>query len=127
MRWRQKLGAYLLALLVANPTCCCFGKWLQELTFQKPAPPSCCSGSETDTPTSPLDENECTCSMNKVTQAKQEIALSSSLRNLLISSIPVAFLQVGEFSPKSVASPLPLDDPPRKTVPLRLTYQAFLL
>ena len=117
---------FLLALLVANPACCCFGKWLTQLTLEQPVPASCCSESGEE-PAAPQDDQDCACKTTQVTQAQPESEQTSPHANPLATRLPVEISSVFAFAPKSVAGSFPLDDPPRTTVPARLAYQAFLL
>ena len=120
--------AFLVALLVANPACCCFGKWLTQLTLDEPAPASCCSDSENnEDPTAPQDDQDCACKTTQVTQAKPEVELASLLASPLVARVPVEILSTSVFAPKLVGAVPFLDAPPRTTIPLRLAYQAFLL
>ena len=118
--------AFLLALLVVNPACCCFGLWLAQLTLDQPAPASCCSESGEE-PAASQDDQDCACKTTQVTQAKPEIERVSPLANPLASRLPVEILSVASFAPKSVGASPYLDAPSRTTIPLRLAYQAFLL
>ena len=118
--------AFLLALLVANPACCCFGLWLAQLTLDQPAPASCCSESGEE-PAAPQDDRDCACKTTQVTQAKPEIERVSPLANSLASRLPVEVLSGVGFASQSVGASPYLDAPPRTTIPLRLAYQAFLL
>ena len=120
--------AFLLALLVANPACCCFGKWLTQLTLDEPAPASCCSDSESDeVPAAPQGDQDCACKTTQVTQAKPEVGQVSSLASPLVARLPIEILSMAAFAPKSVARSLPLDSPPRTRIPARLAHQVFLL
>ena len=118
----------LLSLLLANPACCCFGKWLTQLTLYEPAPASCCSGSPSDeNPATPQDDRDCACRTTQVTQAKPEAEQASLLASPLVSRLPIEILSVSALTSKSVGAAHFLDAPPRTTVPARLAYQAFLL
>ena len=118
--------AFLLALLVANPACCCFGIWLAQLTLDQPAPASCCSESGEE-PASPQDDQDCACKTTQVTQAKPEVELASLLASPLVARVPVEILSVATFATQSVGAAPFLDAPPRTAIPARLAYQAFLL
>ena len=119
--------AFLLALLVANPACCCFGKWLTQLTLDESVPASCCADSESDEePATPQDDQDCACKTTQVTQAQPLVEQTPLLASPLVSRLPGEISSVSTFAPKSVAGSLILDAPPRTTVPARLAYQAFL-
>ena len=115
-------------MLVANPACCCFGKWLAQLTLDQPVPASCCSDSENnEDPAAPQDDRDCACKTTQVTQAKPEVEQVSSLAGPLVARLPIEVLSVAALTPKSVGAAPFLDAPPRTTVPARLAYQVFLL
>ena len=119
---------FLLALLVANPACCCFGKWLTQLTLDQPAPASCCADSEDgENSATQQDGKDCACKTTQVTQAQPESEQTSPHANPLATRLPVEISSVSTFTSKSVAGSLPLDAPPRTTVPARLAHQVFLL
>ena len=118
--------AFLLALLVASPACCCFGKWLTQLTLDQPVPASCCSESGEE-PAAPQDDQDCACKTTQVTQAQPESEQTSPHANPLASRLPIEILSAASFASQSVGALPYLDAPPRTTIPARLAYQAFLL
>ena len=122
------MGTVLLALLLANPACCCFGKWLAQLALDQPVPASCCADPEGgENSAAQQDDKDCACKTTQVTQAQPESEQTSPHANPLATRLPVEISSVFAFAPKSVAGSFPLDDPPRTTVPARLAYQVFLL
>ena len=124
----NKFGAIWLILLLANPACCCFGKWLAQLTLDQPAPAACCADSESDEDSSaPQGDQDCVCKTTQVTQAKPETEQVFPLASPLVARLPVEILSVPVFAAQSVDTALFLDDTPPTTVPARLAYQAFLL
>ncbi len=128
MRGRSRLVSFLLALLVANPACCCFGKWLTQLTLDESVPASCCADSESDEePATPQDDQDCACKTTQVTQAQPLVEQTSLLASALVARLPVEILSVATFAPRSVGAAPFLDAPPRTAVPARLAYQMFLL
>jgi hypothetical protein len=120
--------AFLLALLVANPACCCFGKWLTQLTLDEPVPASCCADPEGgENSAAQQDDKDCVCKTTQVTQAQPWIEQTSLFASSLVVKVPVEILSVAAFAPRSVAGSLSLDAPPRTKIPTRLAHQVFLL
>lgn len=120
--------SFLLALLLANPSCCCFGKWLAQLTLAQPVAASCCADSEPDEePATPQDHRDCACKTTQVTQAKPAAEQLSQAPNPPVAKLSIEAVSMAALPPKSVAQPLLLDSPSRSPVPARLAYQVFLL
>jgi len=126
MNLAKNIITVLLALLLANPACCCA---LKGCGSNDDAPVrSCCSGPSDDQngdQDSPDDDHKCMCSVNK--QFTEQAAIDLPDSHLASLPVPtVIILPVDALEPPLVIDlPQAIHDPPG--VSLRVLYSVFRL
>lgn len=132
MNLRKKGMIGLLAFLVANPACCCFGEYLSGWLAVEAEASSCCSsGAEREEPASPNHSaplhEDCACSALDVVRAEPVASLSASGSFSLSLPFESAFTARTELPPSEKVGRLHLPAPVRGTPPIHILHQTFLL
>jgi len=123
MLFVKNITTFILALLLANPACCCA---LSGCGASDEVPVrSCCAGSDSNEDENPSDKHECTCSLNKQYPEQGELKFSSPDFHLLPVP-PVVFVDIERVVPIfTLDSPLAKRPPPGPA--LRILYSVFRL
>jgi len=124
MLFIKNITTFILALLLANPACCCT---LSSCGAPDEVPvQSCCAGSsDSNEDENPSDKHECACSLNKQYPEQGELKFSSPDFHLLPVP-PVVFVDIERVVPVfTLDSPLAKRPPPGPA--LRVLYSVFRL
>jgi len=125
MLFAKNITTFILALLLANPACCCA---LDGCGAQDEVPVrSCCAGSSDSNKDedAPSDKHVCSCSLNKQYTEQGQLSFSTP-DSPLFPEPPVVFVNIDPIVPIfTIESPLAKRPPPGPAI--RILYSVFRL
>lgn len=130
MAFAKNITTLILALLLANPACCCAlsGSCSPEKTPEKAPVRSCCSGSAEDTEEkdAPKEDHQCMCSLNTDYTEHVKFQIVDPQFSILPDP-PVVILDADLSVPPSIYSNLPHAERPPPGPSIRILYSVFRL